>query len=206
MEAREAVMKFNFLSLEPHSFDDIRAEIADSLAQTPDLIDILRTHHDYLEESITVLVDPKASTTDKQEHLSRFLILLDMHGHAEEETLYRRLISDDAKTARIEGLGGQDEHDVAYLMGDELIAMDYTTTWNDQIESKAKVLATLVQNHITEEESVMFKVATKQLGSVDFDTLAKDYVVKCLMYLESDLTPPPTTAEISITTRSYREF
>ncbi|RYZ72817.1 MAG: hemerythrin domain-containing protein [Proteobacteria bacterium] len=199
-------MRFNFLSIEPHSFDEIRLEIGEALDNTPDLIDFMKTHHDYLEESISVLMDPKASVSDKQEHLSRFLILLDMHGHAEEETLYRRLISDDKKVARIEGLGAQDEHDIAYLMGDELIALDFTNTWNDQIESKAKVLATMVQNHILEEESVMFKIANKQLNAIDFDTLSKEYVIKCAMYLDADLTPPSNIADISVTTRNYREF
>lgn len=199
-------MRFNFLSIEPHSFDEIRLEIGEALENTPDLIDFMKTHHDYLEESVSVLMDTNASTSDKQEHLSRFLVLLDMHGHAEEETLYRHLISNDAKQARIEGLGGQDEHDVAYQMGDELIALDFTNTWNDQIESKAKVLAGLVQNHIKEEESIMFKIASKQFNAVEFDTLAKEYVIKCAMYLDADLTPPSSVADISITTRGYREF
>lgn len=199
-------MRFNFLSIEPHSFDEIRMELDEALDKTPDLIELMKRHHDYIEESISVLVDSKASVADKQEHLSRFLVLLDMHGHAEEETLYRRLIGDDEKIARVEGLGGQDEHDVAYLMGDELIAMDFINTWNDQIESKAKVLATLVQNHIKEEESVMFKVADKQMDAVEFDTLAKEYLIKCVLYLDADLTPPPTVADFLITTRNYREL
>ena len=199
-------MKFNFLSIEPHSFDEIRMELDEALDKTPDLIHIMKLHHDYLEESISVLTDVKSSVADKQEHLSRFLVLLDMHGHAEEETLYRRLVSDDAKEARVEGLGGQDVHDVAYLMGDELLAMDFTSTWNDQIESKAKVLANLVLNHIKEEESEKFKIAEKQLNAVEFDTLAKEYVIKCVMYLDADLTPPPTIADILITTRNYREL
>ena len=199
-------MKFNFLSIEPHSFDEIRMELDEAIGTTPDFIHFLKTHHDYLEESIDVLTDTKSSVPDKQEHLSRFLILLDMHGHAEEETLYRRLVGDDSKTARVEGLGAQDEHDIAYQMGDELIAMDFTRLWNEQIESKAKVLATLVQNHIKEEESVMFKLANHQIDAVEFDRLAKDYVIKCMLYLDADLTPPPNVAEISITTRGYREF
>ncbi|RYZ81928.1 MAG: hemerythrin domain-containing protein [Proteobacteria bacterium] len=199
-------MKFNFLSIEPHSFDEIRMELDEAIGSTPDFIHFLKTHHDYLEESIEVLTDMKSSVTDKQEHLSRFLVLLDMHGHAEEETLYRRLVGDDLKDARVEGLGAQDEHDIAYLMGDELIAMDFTNTWSDQIESKAKVLATLVQNHIKEEESVMFKLASHQFDAVEFDKLSKDYVLKCAMYLEADLTPPPNAAELSATTRGYREF
>ncbi len=199
-------MKFNFLSIEPHSFDEIRMELDEASEQTPDFIEILKNHHDYLEESISVLTDVNASVADKQEHLSRFLILLDMHGHAEEETLYRRLISDDAKEARIEGLGGQDVHDVAYLMGDELLALDFTNVWNEQIESKAKVLANLVGNHLKEEEDVKFKVATKQFDAVAFDTLAKEYVIKCIQYLDADLTPPPAVADMLITTRNYREL
>lgn len=198
-------MKFNFLSIEPHSFEDIRAELTDDIQNTPDFISVLKQHHDYLEESIDVLVDSKSAVTDKKEHLSRFLILLDMHGHAEEETLYRRLIGDDEKAARVEGLGGQEEHDVAYQLGDELIAMEYGSNWTDEVDAKAKVLASLVKNHIKEEESVMFKIAEKQFNALDFDALAREYLVKCTLYLENDLNPAPA-AEISITTRSYREF
>lgn len=196
-------MKFNFLSLEPHSFEEILLALADANENEPDFIALLKSHHDYLQESIDVLMDAKATVDDKREHLTRFLILLDMHGHAEEETLYRRLVADDHKALRVEGLGGQEEHDIAYKLGDELLAMDYSRVWTDDIDAKAKVLVSMVKNHIKEEESEMFKAASKQFSALEFDAMTRDYVTKCILYLNDDLTPPPGS-EVEITTRFYR--
>ena len=160
----------------------------------PDFIALLESHHDYLEESIKALSDANAADTEKQFHLVRFAALVHMHGEAEEQTLYEALESSDQKQARLEGFGGQDEHNVAYQLLDELDIMDSQNGWNDEIEAKARTVATLVKNHIKEEESVMFKIARKALERDELAVLCRDYVLKCRDFLMLELPPPASYA------------
>lgn len=174
----------------PDTLQDLRDAIDDSLENPPDFVSLLKDHHEFLKDSVKVLTDPRASVTDKQFHLARFAALVQMHGHAEEETLYERLEADDAKQARLEGFGGQDEHDVAYRLLDELDTMDAINGWSDEIEAKAKVVATLVKTHIAEEESAMFKVAKSVIEKEELDSLARAYLMKCRDFFLLELPPP----------------
>lgn len=175
---------------EPHSLSSIRASLEDDKKTGVSLIELLEKHHDYLKESIVVLADRVATADEKQTHLDRFLHLLNMHGKAEEESLYEGLIRNSAKEARLEGLAGRGEHDHAFLISKELQGLNFNIKWTEEIEAKAKIMAGLVANHIKEEESVMFHIAKKDLSEVEMKKLTELYLAKCMTYINEALSAP----------------
>lgn len=180
-------MAFDFFHTQIISLNQLKESLQDDAQQPRDLVTILEDHHDYIEESIKVLMDPKASVEDKRTNLTRFITVLDMHSKAEEETLYVALQANEDKFARVEGLGGRDDHDLAKQVVEEIKALHYEDTWTDEVEAKAMRVASMVQTHITEEEKQMFKVAKKQISNDKLDMLAKDYIQKCRTYLDTEV-------------------
>lgn len=175
----------DIFSTEPHTFEDIKESLDLASADRTGFIDLLKKHHDFLKESIKILMDPNRSEEDKRLNLTRFYRLVEMHGKAEQETLYVHLKKNSLKLARLEGLGGQDEHDIAFQLEDELKEMGYPLKWTEEIEAKAIRAAGLVKNHIKEEESTMFSIAKKCISDSDFEGMRVDYIQKCRTYLLS---------------------
>ena len=171
---------------EPHTFTEIRNIIEDARIGEYDLIEVLLQHHRFLNESIVVLLDVESSSQEKQMHLARFLRLLDMHGHAEEETLYRSMIRHSERDVIRQGLVGQDEHEIAFQLAADLRAMEYQAIWTDDVDAKTKVLADLIHHHMVEEERVMFPLARKSLLPGEFTVLASDYLDVCEFHLDGE--------------------
>ncbi|MEA9357604.1 hemerythrin domain-containing protein [Bacteriovorax sp. PP10] len=168
---------------EPHTLEEIKVSLDKDMADHKQFVPLLREHHNYLEESISVLMDNETTDFQKQEHLERFFHILEMHGKAEQEVLYNHLKANDAREVRLEGFGGQDEHDIAFQLEAELVKMGYKTEWNEEIEAKAKVLAGLVKKHIKEEEDVMFPIATSHMTEEELEDMRDSYIQKCTGYL-----------------------
>lgn len=169
---------------EPHSLDEIVISMEEAKQDLDDFLDLLVDHHGYLRESIVVLLDKDAQRVEKQFHLDRFLTLLDMHGHAEEATLYNCLVKNTSKDARLEGLSGRDEHLLAYQLAEELRSAGFEKEWTEDVNAKAKVLAGLLLNHIKEEEDEMFPTAKREIPSNELNLLINDYVDLCKGRLE----------------------
>ena len=172
---------------EPETLQEIRQTLMNDEKMEEDFVKLLEKHHDYLEESISVLIDAEASSYEKQVQLERLVQVLNMHAKAEQETLYQSLIHAADRLARLEGLAGQDEHDVALQMANELRKMNFQISWSEEIDAKAKVLANLIQSHINEEEREMFDVAEAAIEPVKMRALASLYKEKCKMYFEEAL-------------------
>ena len=175
----------SLMGSEPHSLESIRDSLEKSFMNDTDFISLLKEHHDYLQESISVLMDKDATDADKQSHLIRFFRLVEMHGKAEQETLYMSLKKNGEKEARLEGFGGQDEHDVAFQLEEELLAMGYLSDWNEEIAAKGKVAASLMFNHINEEESDMFPIAQNDIDEAELENMRDQYITKCKTYLDA---------------------
>ncbi len=171
---------------EPHTLQEIREALDEAEKDHKQLVPLLKEHHDYLQESIAVLLDKDSTDFQKQEHLERFFRLLEMHGKAEQEVLYTHLKANEEKDARLEGYAGQDEHDLAFQLEVELTDMGYKTEWNEQISAKAKVIAGLVKNHIKEEESMMFPIAETNMTEEELEDMRDAYIQKCISYLIND--------------------
>ena len=176
----------NTLRGEPHSFSEIRNMMDEARINETDFFEILLQHHRFLNESIVVLVDHESSVIEKQVHLERFLKLLEMHGHAEEETLYRSLCRHEDHDVKRIGLVGKDEHELAFRLVDELKNADYITRWDDDVDAKAEVLANLTANHLLEEEGSMFPIAKKALLPGEFIALSSDYLDLCEFHLDGE--------------------
>jgi hemerythrin-like domain-containing protein len=188
---------------EKHLLEELRVSLESDAEEPPKFVTLLKKHHDYLEASITVLTDKEATNREKQNALAEFLHVLNMHAQAEEDTLYQTLHHHESKDARLEGIAGQDEHDLAYQLGGELKDMSFETIWSEDVDAKAKVLATLVLNHLQEEEGTMFPIAKKSLATEQLEQLTLDYLERCKNYLEIEMNTPfrPTTVESRL--RSY---
>jgi hemerythrin-like domain-containing protein len=186
----------NSLRREPHTLNEIKKSIEDASLGDLDFIALMEVHHDYLKESIVILMDKEAPVSEKQFHLDRFLKLVDMHGKAEQETLYQSMIQNRIKEARLEALSAQDEHDIAFELSQELRELRFELEWTEEIDAKAKVIATLVANHIKEEEGQVFPTARKDISSFDMDILCKEYIRRCQGYLEIAMTTPRATMNI----------
>ena len=171
---------------EPHSLEEIRNSLDQDLADHKQFVPLLKEHHGYLEESISVLLDKDTTDFQKQEHLERFFRLVEMHGKAEQEVLYIQLKDNSEKEARLEGFGGQEEHDIAFQLEAELLSMGYKAEWTEEIEAKAKVVAMLVKNHIKEEERTMFPIAESHMTEEELEHMRDAYIEKCIGYLVSD--------------------
>jgi len=178
----------NLVKPKKHSLEDVRISLEDETIEENDFLSVLEKHHGFLEESISVLMDIEAEDFEKQEHLNRFFRLFEMHAKAEQETLYIHLRQNIEKEARIEGFGGQDEHDMAFQLEDELLEMGYPSRWTEAIAAKARVAATLVKNHLKEEEHIMFPIAKNDLDDVEFETMRVEYIAKCKFYLDDSKT------------------
>jgi hemerythrin-like domain-containing protein len=180
----------NFFKTETHTLDEVKTSLDQDINTS--FIALLEKHHDFLEESISVLMSRDAAEEEKQRHLGRFLHLINMHAKAEEETLYLGLMNSVEKLPRVEGNALQDEHDIAFVLADELRELNFDRRWNEAIEAKAQVLAGLVQNHIKEEESEVFKTAKREISADEFESLRDDYLDKCKLYLEDEMHEPFT--------------
>lgn len=171
---------------EPHSLEEIRASLDQDLTAHKQLIPLLKEHHNYLEESISFLLDEDSTDFQKQEHLERFFRLINMHAKAEEETLYRHLKENSSISARLQGLIGQSEHEIVYQFEKQLNRMSYKTQWTEGIFAKAKVVASLIKNHIKEEEHTMFTIAASHMTEEELELIRDAYVQKCIGYIVND--------------------
>lgn len=179
-----------FKALVPHEalrLEDVRVSLGEAIIDEMELIPVMEKHHDYIKESITVLLSKDATDIEKQDHLFRFFRLLEMHGKAEEEVLYPALRDNADKEARLAGFAAQDEHDVAFRIERELLEMGYRDSWSEEIEAKAKVVAVLVKNHMQKEETEIFPLAEKLLTRSEIKRMSETYLVKCKIYLEESL-------------------
>jgi hemerythrin-like domain-containing protein len=180
----------NFFRDDAYSLSEIRQSLDSVKTRTTPFIQLLVKHHDYLRESIPVLVDKIAPMDEKQRHLTRFLRLLNMHTKAEEETLYQALLAAPEREAHLEGIGGIDEHQIAFHLMGELEDLNYKSTWSEEADAKAKVLAGLIESHIKQEEQSMYPTAKRCIDALTLKDLQAQYVDKCKHYLDIEMRIP----------------
>lgn len=166
-----------------HSLDDIRQEMTNALCDETKLFDVLKQHHDYIRESLIVCLDRNALDCEKQEHLTRLLKLFEMHAKAEEQILYKLLISSSEKYPRVHGSLAQDEHELVYKLTDDLHDMHFESLWTEDVEAKCLVLCELIVNHFKKEEEEIFLLAKECMGSSQLNDSAGKYINLCENFL-----------------------
>lgn len=159
------------------------------------IIPILENHHKYLKEYVSILMATETPAKDKQATATLFFPILSMHAKAEDEVLYHVLQEATNKDIRLEGLRGQDEHELMYELLDELKLMGVETSWSEEIDAKMHVLAALVKTHLKQEEQVVFPMVEKLIPESTLMDLTDDYLDRCKIYLE--LAMDDTTLEVS---------
>ena len=92
------------------------------------------------------------------------------HMKAEESTFYQPLLA--KKMAREDALEGVEEHHVSDMVFKEL---EKTPKGDDQWGAKITVFKELVEHHIKEEESKIFKSAEKALKPDELQTIMKKF-------------------------------
>lgn len=155
------------------------------------IIPILENHHKYLKEYVSILTNDDISTKDKQATVTLFFPILNMHTKAEEEVLYHALTEALDKDIRLDGLRGQDEHEIMYKIVHELKLMGAETSWSETIDAKMRVLAGLVKNHLKQEEQVTFPMVEKLIPESTLMDLTDDYLNRCRVYLDMEMEDTP---------------
>ena len=113
----------------------------------------------------------ETNKTKKREELFDTLRLeLVPHMKAEESTFYPPLMK--KKEAREDAMEGIEEHHVSEMVLKELEKMPKD---EDQWQAKIKVFKELVEHHIEEEESKIFKSAKKTLEKDELEDIMKKF-------------------------------
>lgn len=147
------------------------------VAQSQDVLSVIKRQHDQLRKFILVLKDENADGLEKQDQLDQFINLLNRHSEAEEQTLYDVL--KDMKSSELLALEAMEEHALAKNLIQELTDAEYRTCWNSYIEAKAKVLADIIDHHAKDEEDRLFKEAKKLLTKQELVFLGEEFEQKC---------------------------
>lgn len=171
------------MTYEKETLKQLRFSLEEEEDETS-IILILKNHHKYLKDYAFILMEKTTSYKDKLAKAPLFFTILNMHSRAEEEIFYQTLKKSTNKNVRLEGLRGQDEHDLTYELIDELKLMGAENSWSEAIDAKMHVLASLVKNHIDQEEQRIFQTVEKFIQESTLMDLTDDYLDKCKMYLD----------------------
>lgn len=145
-----------------------------------DIIKLLLDDHVPLKKLIKVLKDPHIKMTEKRPSFEKFAVELLAHAKPEEESLYSWLQESKAEL-RMEGFEGLTEHAIA----EHLIEEIRVTTDKSEWLGKVKVLGEIVEHHIQEEETSMFKLVKKEFSRETRAEIGDEYLKQREEYREN---------------------
>ena len=130
---------------------------------------LLKKDHVEIKGILGQLIETNKSK--KREELFHTLrIALVPHMKAEESTFYTPLCK--KKEAREDAMEGLEEHHVSEMVLKELEKMPQD---DDQWQAKIKVFKELIEHHIKDEESKVFKSAKKTLEKNELEDIMKKF-------------------------------
>lgn len=132
---------------------------------------MLKKDHEEVKGILGKLKETKESEMKKREELFlKLRIELVPHMKAEESAFYPPLMA--KKEAREDALEGMEEHHVS-----DMVLKELETTQKDEDKWGAKmgVFKELVEHHIKDEESKVFKSAEKALGRDEIQNIMKQF-------------------------------
>ncbi len=124
-----------------------------------DIIKLILEDHVPLKKLIKALKNPHIKMSEKRPSFEKFAVQLLAHAKPEENSLYCWMQESKAE-ARMEAFEGLTEHAIA----EHLIEEIRSTTDKNEWLGKVKVLGELVEHHIQEEETSMFKLVKKEFN------------------------------------------
>ncbi len=132
---------------------------------------LLKKDHKEVKGILGQLKETKESAPKKREELFQKLREeLVPHMKAEESTFYPPLLA--KKEAREDAMEGMEEHHVSEMVLQELETMQ---KGEDQWGAKMAVFKELVEHHIKDEQSKVFKSAEKALDHDEFQNIMKQF-------------------------------
>lgn len=133
-----------------------------------DIYQILRQEHDQVQQMLDQQIEGKKS--GKAQDLKEIQQQLSIHLSGEEKLLYPLLTkSEESKEDAFEAF---EEHHVAKLTLNELMKM---SPGDERWLAKLKVLKELIDHHVQEEESNLFKVAKKVISNEQAKEIGQKY-------------------------------
>lgn len=140
------------------------------------ILDILLIDHAYLRECIKIFLNDNADKHEKLFYARTFIDTLTKHSSSEEKTVYDSLVDMDEIHSII--LEGEVEHSIINMMISTLSArLVRMKDLDDVTEAELKILAKIVQNHITEEEKILFPLLRENLDSGILNEIGFQYMI-----------------------------
>lgn len=137
-----------------------------------DLLDTLKSEHDEVKALLMELQD--AEGAQRKALVKQIKLALVPHTKAEEKVLYAAVIALRDKECKIDGHEGALEHELASKTLQKLAAI--TSAASPEHRAAAKVLKELIEHHIQEEESNLWRDARKHFSEEERVALNKRYL------------------------------
>jgi len=132
---------------------------------------MLKKDHGEVKNILEQLKETKESASKKREELFQKLrVELVPHMKAEESAFYPPLLA--KKVSREDAMEGVEEHHVSEMVLKELETMQ---KGEEQWGGKMAVFKELVEHHIKDEQSKVFKSAEKALSDDEFQNIMKQF-------------------------------
>lgn len=141
-----------------------------SSSNSKTLFDDLKQDHKEVKDLLKQILKAE-EMSEREELFAKMKTALTAHSEAEEEMFYPRL--EKADETRSDALGAEVEHGLVKNLLGELEEAD--DKMSDEWTAKCKVLKTLVEHHVEEEESQIFKDARKVLDKDELSALAGEF-------------------------------
>lgn len=132
---------------------------------------MLKKDHKEVKDILTQLEETENKSKKRDELFQKLKEELVPHMKAEEIAFYKPMLA--KKEARKVTLEGGEEHHVSDMVFKELEKM---SKGQDQWAAKLSVFKELMEHHIKEEESTIFKTAKKVLSQTKFQSILKQFV------------------------------
>lgn len=136
-----------------------------------DILKLILSEHKPLKKFLKILKNNKKSIREQEVAFEEFAPMLSLHSKAEELSFYIYLKKGD-DLLRTEGFEGDVEHGLADQMIEEARRTDDKDLW----AARVKVLAELVEHHLTEEENDVLPSFKQNSTPEDRFLLGKQYL------------------------------
>ena len=137
------------------------------------LLDLLKTDHVNAKALLVDILDAR-DTKARKALFGEFAKELTAHSRAEEKVLYARLEKHDE--GKDEALEGAVEHQVVDRLIEDLTKEPRTES--DEWTARCTVLQELLEHHIEEEQSEMFKTARKLFDAKMLEKMGDEFLAE----------------------------
>lgn len=141
------------------------------MAQQAPIYDQLKQDHDKVRDILKKMVDSgSGAIKTRQQLVEKLRRELLAHSHAEEHVLYQEL--EQHKESMELAVDGEEEHHLVEHLLDEL---QQTEPDNPHWIAKAKLIQSLIEHHVSEEEEQMFPQAQQVLNERQAEELGERF-------------------------------